>query len=134
MPEQHLTDPKHRCLIVEDSMFDQRMMARTVDKTGREIDIHVATTLGEARAALKNDVFSIILLDNNLPDGKGANFALELAAHQDWANIPVIIVSDWPSPFMWQKAQLAGVTHVVNKTEFSSDLILATLPEPAVAH
>lgn len=121
------------CLIVEDSDFDQRMMERTVRKTDQKFDVQVVSTLDDARQALSDGPVSIILLDNNLPDGKGANFALELAQHSDWGHIPIIIVSDWPSPFMWQKAKLAGVACVANKSEFSADMILAAMPQPEAA-
>ena len=126
--------PAQRCLIVDDSNFDQRMMARTLSKLERPIDILFAATLDDARQLLRLGQFALILLDNTLPDGKGANFALELSEHEDWAQIPVIIVSDWPSPFMWQKAKQAGVAHVVNKSEFGPELIAQTLTQPAALH
>ena len=126
--------PAQRCLIVDDSNFDQRMMARTLSKLERPIDILFAATLDDARQLLRLGHFALILLDNTLPDGKGANFALELSEHEDWAQIPVIIVSDWPSPFMWQKAKQAGVAHVVNKSDFGPELVARTLPEPAALH
>lgn len=129
-----LKSPAQRCLIVDDSNFDQRMMARTLSKLERPIDILFAATLDDARQLLRLGQFALILLDNTLPDGKGANFALELSEHEDWAQIPVIIVSDWPSPFMWQKAKQAGVAHVVNKSEFGPELIAQTLTEPAALH
>ena len=122
------------CLRSEDSTFDQRMMIRSLEMTDQTMDVQVVSTLDDARQALADGPVSLILLDNNLPDGKGANFALELSKHADWARIPVVIVSDWPSPFMWQKAQLAGVACVVNKTDFSPEVILAALPEQGVMH
>jgi CheY-like chemotaxis protein len=67
------------------------------------------------------------LLDNNLPDGLGANFALELAEDPKLAQIPVILVSDWPSPFMWEKAQSAGLAYVLSKTEFDSRYVHAVM-------
>ena len=122
------------CLIVEDSMFDQRLMTRMVEQTEQSISVRIAETLEDARRALGEGPVSLILLDNNLPDGKGANFALELSKHQDWARIPIIIVSDWPSPFMWQKAQLAGVSQVVNKSDFRPEMIVSALPEQISVH
>ncbi|WP_386629596.1 hypothetical protein [Sulfitobacter geojensis] len=41
--------------------------------------------------------------------------------------IPVIIVSDWPSPFMWEKASTAGVAYVLSKTEFDGRYVHAVL-------
>ncbi len=106
------------CLIVEDSAFDQAMMARVVDRAESRMRVQVAATLQSARRVLAQGEVSLILLDNNLPDGIGANFALELAADPRHADTPVIMVSDWPTPFMWEKAAAAGVLYVVNKAEF----------------
>ncbi|MEX0338238.1 MAG: response regulator [Arenibacterium sp.] len=122
------------CLIIEDSNFDQKMMERVVRRTDDSFEVQVVATLSDARRVLAESPISIILLDNNLPDGKGANFALDLSKDENLSDIPVIIVSDWPSPFMWQKAQLAGVSSVVNKSEFNGELILAALPAQPVMH
>ncbi|MEQ6203148.1 response regulator [Sulfitobacter sp. HNIBRBA2951] len=110
--------PDQTCLIVEDSEFDQAMMTRVVGRSHGKMHVEVASTLESARAALDAGQVSLILLDNNLPDGIGANFALELASDPKHAATPVIMVSDWPTPFMWEKAASAGVLYVVNKAEF----------------
>ena len=106
------------CLIIEDSQFDQEMMTRVIGRSQGTMRVEVAATLNSARKALAGGEIALILLDNNLPDGIGANFALELAANPKHASIPVIMVSDWPTPFMWEKAASAGVLYVVNKSEF----------------
>jgi len=113
---RHILQPT--CLIVEDSQFDQQMMSRVIGRAQDKMRIKVASTLQSARMALLAGDVTLILLDNNLPDGIGANFALELAADPGYATIPVILVSDWPTPFMWEKATSAGVLYVVNKAEF----------------
>lgn len=129
---QHRSAPQHfrgydTCLIIEDSQFDQEMIARTIKRSHIDMKVEIATTLGSARRALKRHAYSLILLDNNLPDGLGANFAIELASDDALSRIPIILVSDWPSPFMWEKAASAGVLYVVNKTEFGSRYIHAAL-------
>lgn len=119
--QQHITTASFQnatCLIVEDSQFDQQMMTRVVDRSQGKMRVEVAATLQSARDALRSGKISLILLDNNMPDGLGAEFALELAANPSFATIPVIMVSDWPTPFMWEKAASAGVLYVVNKAEF----------------
>ena len=115
------------CLIVEDSEFDQEKMIRVVHKTRDTMRVQVASTLKLARQMLERGEPALILLDNNLPDGLGADFALELAKNPKLASVPVIMVSDWPSPFMWEKAASAGVAYVVNKTEFDTRYIHAVL-------
>ena len=110
------TDPT--CLIIEDSQFDQQMMRRVVARAPGHMRVEVVADLKSARAVLAGGEIALILLDNNLPDGIGANFAMELAADPLHAHTPVIMVSDWPTPFMWEKAASAGVLYVVNKAEF----------------
>lgn len=134
MPPSLETCGHRKCLIVEDSTFDQRMMMRAVQAMDRSMDVEVVSSISEARAALELGGVAIILLDNNLPDGKGANFALELADSPRLGRIPIIIVSDWPSPFMWQKAQLAGVRQVVNKADFNAAVLAASLPGAGTLH
>ncbi|MFK7834610.1 MAG: response regulator [Sulfitobacter sp.] len=116
-----------RCLIVEDSAFDAEKMTRVIEKTPGKIKIETAATLRAARAALAKGETELILLDNNLPDGLGANFALELAKDPAMANIPIIMVSDWPSPFRWEKAASAGVAYVLSKTDFDARYVHAVL-------
>jgi len=119
--------PSGTCLIIEDSEFDSQKLTRILNKTLDRMDVAVATTLQSAREALAGSQTALILLDNNLPDGLGANFVQELADDDRLSHIPVIMVSDWPSPFMWQKAASAGVFYVVNKSEFDGRYIEATL-------
>ncbi len=115
------------CLIVEDSEFDSEKLTRVIKKSQNKMRVEVATTLSSAREALARGEMSLILLDNNLPDGLGANFAVELSRDARLAGIPIIIVSDWPSPFMWEKAASAGVFYVLNKGEFDARYVHAAL-------
>lgn len=117
------------CLIVEDSSFDQQRMLRIIDRSFKNVHVEMTTTIEGARKFLSKHPANLILLDNNLPDGKGANFALELARHPMLRKIPVIMVSDWPSPFMFDKASDAGVRLVVSKADFGARYIHAALEQ-----
>jgi len=121
------SDPILKCLIVDDSAFDQEMMSRAAKMAVANMEIQTASTLQAARKALMEGPVSLIVLDNSLPDGKGADFAVELARHRKLATIPIIIASDWPSPFMWDKASDAGVKCVVTKSDFNPELIRKVL-------
>lgn len=119
--------PSGRCLIVEDSEFDRERLTRIINRSRNPMLVEFASTLKSARRALAENTISLILLDNNLPDGVGADFALELSDDPRLSNIPVIMVSDWPSPFMWEKAATAGVAYVLSKTEFDGRYIHAVM-------
>ncbi len=118
---------QNTCLIVEDSEFDRERLCRVVRKTKPGLRIEEATHLGSARATLEKGGISVILLDNNLPDGLGADFALELAKDPHLSTIPIIMISDWPSPFMWQKAASAGVSYVLSKADFDGKYLVSAL-------
>jgi hypothetical protein len=63
-----------------------------------------------------------VLLDNALPDGVGVNFALEIAADPRLRSTRVALVTDWPTPFMLDKARMARVRAVMNKSEFRPEI------------
>lgn len=115
------------CLIVEDSEFDQQRMTRIVSRSHKDMEVRVATTIRAAREILGRGGVSLILLDNNLPDGFGADFSIELAADEELSKIPVVMVSDWPSPFMWEKAASAGVLFVIGKADFGARYVREAL-------
>jgi len=106
---------KH-CLIVEDSHHDQEMIRRAMRGARVEANLIFVSTISEARAALKKGLFDLILVDNSLPDGRGSDFARELAERAGFRNTPIVIVSGWPSPFMWDKARESGLV-VIDKTD-----------------
>ena len=115
------------CLLVEDSAFDQEKIKRILSRCFKELDVAVAPDLARARAAMERYDIALILLDNNLPDGHGASFAVELSEDRRFTDIPVVLVSDWPTPFMFHKAEHAGVLHVVSKSEFGARYIHSAL-------
>ncbi|MFK7878645.1 response regulator [Roseobacter sp.] len=119
------------CLVVEDNVFDQERIKRIMDKSFQGVFVAMASTIEAARQHMERYQTSIILLDNNLPDGTGANFAIELAENPEFAKIPIVMVSDWPTPFMFDKAQSAGVIHVVNKSDFGARYIHAAFDHKA---
>lgn len=107
-----------RCLLIEDSEFDQRRIRRVLVELGI-LHLDIVSTVGEARAYVTRQRVDLILLDNGLPDGFGVDFALELRDSPGLSNIPVVIVSDWPTPFMFDKALMARVRQVLRKDEFN---------------
>ena len=105
------------CLIVEDSDFDQLRVMRILAKTSRLAPV-VAPTLRTARALLQRQDFALVLLDNDLPDGYGINFAGEIREDPRHKDTPIILVSDWPTPFVYDKAAGLRISMVLSKDEF----------------
>lgn len=105
-----------KCLVIEDSIVDQKIVRRAILGAHPDAEIDVVDTLEAAQHALNARPYSMILCDNNLPDGNGAEFAEALAHDPVYRNTPIVIVSGWPSPFMWAKAKAAGI-QVIDKND-----------------
>ena len=105
-----------RCLVLEDSAHDQEMIRRAMRGARLEAEVDFVSTIALARKALTQGRYSAIVCDNSLPDGSGSEFASELAGQSELSNVPIAIVSGWPSPFMWDKARAAGLC-LIDKTD-----------------
>lgn len=106
------------CMIVDDLEFDRLMMRRVFAKHCPDIPMIVARDLKEARQRMRERNISILFLDNALPDGMGVDLVQEMAEDDQFKGIPVVIVSDFPSPFMYAKAKAANVLEVWSKRDF----------------
>ena len=111
---------RRNCLLVEDSDFDQHRVSRML-KSVAAVELTIENSLAGAQEALHLGKFDLILLDNALPDGLGVDFALELRKSDKHKQVPIMIVSDFPSPFMYDKALMARVSRVVTKSELRPD-------------
>ncbi|WP_375687260.1 response regulator [Pseudooceanicola sp. LIPI14-2-Ac024] len=122
------------CLIVEDTRFDQSMMTRVLAHLHPAPRVIMATTLAEARRHLGGADIDILFLDNMLPDGTGTEFLRELATHPTWARVPVVLVSDWPTPFMFDKARAAHVRAIWSKGDFTGERVRRMVRTHARVH
>ncbi|QGX98523.1 response regulator [Roseovarius faecimaris] len=117
-----------RCLAIEDSLFDQQKILRAASRCNLDVEIDFADTLSKGRAALAVQTYEMILLDNTLPDGRGIDLGCQLASDPRYRDVPIIMVSGWPSPFMWAKAAGSGL-RVIEKNEPSYEALGARFRE-----
>ena len=114
------------CMVVEDTLFDRRRIERIFKKFFPAIKVHFAENLANARYRLERTDLSVIFLDNDLPDGKGIDFVAELA-RGDRSNVPVVMVTDLPSPFMFAKAKAYNVMDTWTKDDFGQESLKGVL-------
>jgi len=81
---------KPRILAIEDAPDIQLLIRGAL---GASYDVVISETIEQARGALANNPFDLILLDLGLPDGDGMRFFAELKATGKLANLPVFIVT-----------------------------------------
>lgn len=109
--------PRPVCLLIEDSDFDLKRFERILEAS-IPMQIYVATTLEEAQKVLAEMPINLIILDNMLPDGLGVDFANRLRQTARWSKVPIIMVSDHPTPFLYDKAVSAKISMVLTKDKF----------------
>jgi two-component system response regulator HydG len=78
-------------LIVEDDPNSLSGLAAILQADGFSVD--VAPTLGEARAALTRFIPDVVLIDLNLPDGKGLDLLHYLPQQPPEGMVPVIVMT-----------------------------------------
>ncbi|KGM49075.1 response regulator [Pseudooceanicola atlanticus] len=125
---------KIRCLVVEDSEVDRLRFSRIFSHAKPACSVDFAPSLSSARTKLMDEDYQMIFLDNSLRDGLGADFAMELAGSRRMGAIPIVMVSDWPSPFMYAKARSANVKEVLTKDQFNSNVLQGLLPYGMTRH
>ncbi|WP_429497369.1 sigma-54-dependent transcriptional regulator [Robbsia andropogonis] len=78
-------------LIVEDDPNSLSGLAAILDADGFSVD--TAMTLAEARQALTRFIPDVVLIDLNLPDGKGLDLLPSLPVQPPDGNVPVIVMT-----------------------------------------
>lgn len=82
------------CLLVDDDVFDRMHMRRVMERQHPDIQLFEMDSLSDARAFLETRHTDIILLDNRLPDGSGADFASELRSKVALRDTAIFVVSN----------------------------------------
>ncbi|EIE49919.1 hypothetical protein AL036_19695 [Salipiger aestuarii] len=119
-----MSDKITSILVIEDSAADREMFRRVLGQIcAADVQVCFAADLATARQRLDEHLVAFIILDNVLPDGRGADFISELAQHRDWQKIPVLVVSDWPTPFMFDKVRNARAKAILSKDDFRAPVI-----------
>ncbi len=114
------TDKKIRILIVEDDMIDRLQVSRAIEKTGLDIDMEEALTLTQAREALRMSDYDVVILDNHLPDGFGAQLADEMVKTGLGRGARIIMLTGDPSVIARMSAEPLEGRSVLDKDEFSA--------------
>ncbi len=118
-----MTYRTRKCLIIEDDEADRLMFKRVFSRLHSGYIADYAESLAAARRYLMDQTYTLIITDNSLRDGNAADFVMELSASKRLARIPILIVSDWPTPFMRAKAGTANVLAVMSKGQFDSEVL-----------
>jgi len=108
-----------RILIIEDTAAIQYMLRYFFNKIGCEVDI--ALTLAEGKALLEKNVYCLILLDHNLPDGHGIDFLTYLRRDLKFTN-PIVVMTASQQDFVENEAMKRGADDFLLKPFGTNEL------------
>ena len=96
MPETHLkfhsANGKRQLLVVEDEMINRQLLDMILSDAYEVVFAESGAEALEKLAAYK-DTLSLILLDLNLPDYHGLDLLKQIKAKNQYARIPVIVMT-----------------------------------------
>lgn len=122
------------CLVVEDGEVDRKRLCRMLLRHCPLASPIAVKNLAEAREALATYDVDLIFLDNVLPDGSGVDFAAELARKPATRDLPIIMVSDFPTPFIYAKLGEMRDCEVWNKDNLRINAVQIAVEKHVVMH
>jgi DNA-binding response OmpR family regulator len=111
-----------RILYIEDSLASQSLLRKQLKSFG---EIGMAASLAEARSALREQAFDLVIADWSLPDGEALEFVRELRKQTETAQLPVIMVSASMDSLLTAMALRAGANDCFPKPIVWLDLVVA---------
>ena len=113
--------PHTQILAIEDIPANLALLHAVLEPAGFEL--HDTATLSQARCAVQESMFALILLDVRLPDGNGLDLARELKSNEATAHIPILAVSASVLPSERANALGAGCDAFLAKPLRPAELI-----------
>ena len=115
-----------RLLLVDDSQFFRNMLAPLLSASGYHVTLAAS---GEEALALKDkgERFDMVISDIDMPSMDGLDLAKHIKADPNWAQVPLIALSSYPSSQLGERSQAAGFESYVGK--FDRQTLMHTLQE-----
>lgn len=104
-------------LIVDDEPILRQLFQKVMEHDGHTV--LTAANGREALGILRQQVPDLIMLDMQMPAMDGTTFLRLLRRHQDWANVPVVIMSALASETDVRSVGALGVRDYMLKAGFS---------------
>ena len=114
-----------RLLLVEDDALIRRFVAMALED--EDLDVVAAESLAQARQALQQGPFALVMCDLMLPDGNGLELLREMAQPTSGAaGVARVVFSAGVSAAVHRQLLQAGVFQVLGKPVTLSDLVDCT--------
>lgn len=101
---------RRRAFVVDDDPATRHLLGEVAADLGWQAERF--GSLGAVRAALRGDQPDLVILDDDLPDGKGGDFAVEIRANARLRGLPIIFctAAAWP-----RRREIGRIAPVIGK-------------------
>lgn len=119
------TLPCDYVLIVDDDPDLRDLAGRSLTRAGWNVE--TAENGSSALAMIRRQLPGIIFLDLMMPVMDGFDFLAEFQSHDDWRQIPVVIITSKDLTSEERKQLSGAVKGIIQKGEFTADMLLQQL-------
>lgn len=113
-----MNDPATRILLIEDNPGDQDLVRLRLCESQPGLKVDCVPRLSDALASIEREAPSLVLLDLNLPDSRGADTFRKIRERAP--NVPVVVLSSQDDEALAMKAVNHGVQDYLIKGDFTS--------------
>jgi len=114
-----------KVLLVEDDSADADFLRMSLRKFSDSVDITHTSLISEAVTALEDERFDVVLLDLNLPDGRGAECVEKI--HKADELVPIVVLSGHDDEDFAVEILNQGVQDYLVKWEGDGRIILRAI-------
>jgi len=108
------------CLILDDSIFDQRRIARALKRTKHDIETTEVSSLDEFRINIQFSTYDVIFVDFRLPEGSGFDALRDLAQTATGHRSKVVWVTGDMSYDWKEMHNVIGTDAFIDKNEVAT--------------
>ena len=107
------TDAAIKILVVDDDLEVGAMIAKFLSKNGYQP--LVAPNAVEAREVLEKEAIKVLITDLMMPHLDGIHFAEQVRAMPRYKDLPIILITAYPSDLIADKGMRKGVALTLSK-------------------
>ena len=110
-----------RILVVDDDPTVLKSCQRVLEAEG--FDVYLVPSADKALEAMRNDDFSLLLVDIKMPQRDGIYLMTEIK--KEWPHIPIIVMSGYDTEQTVQQAMESGAASFIAKPFTPTELLNA---------
>ena len=121
-----------RILVVEDDQEESQLIQKILRDLWPGCLLTACKSLSEGLKACQNNVFTLILLELNLPDSVGPSTVQDMREVNETA--PIIVIAEFCTDMTEQEALKNGASEVIKKSFLSTDRFKRALRKHGKLH